>query len=44
MRHDRGEEVNIKGFFYKLGIGMKFGGNRYEWVELNCGMQGMQKM
>ena len=33
-----------KSFFYKLGIGMKCGGNRYEQVELICGMRGMQNI
>ena len=44
MRHDRGEEANTKGFFYKLGVGMNFGSNRYERVELICGMRGMQNI
>ena len=41
---DRSDEVNIKSFFYRLGIGAKREGNRCEQAKLICRMQGMQSL
>ena len=41
---DHSDEVNIKSFFYRLGIGAKCEGNRCEQAKLICRMQGMQSL